>query len=161
MPRHSRSLYLIQVDGVSDIGQTRARNEDSLAFFGELGVAVVADGMGGHPGGDVASRVAADDAVAFLRNELPRLPAAEPGSDGSTAALGEALAAAVMAAHDAIRTQGEQDPMLAGMGTTLTAMVVHPESGDFGIGHVGDSRSVWRTATSPPSRPSGTPSDTS
>jgi protein phosphatase len=132
--------YLIQVDGVSDIGQTRARNEDSFACFADLGVAVVADGMGGHPGGDIASQVAAREAEAHLREHLPRLPAAEAGGDPPVAALGETMATAVMAAHSAIRAQGEEDPMLAGMGTTLTAMAVQADWMGFGIGHVGDSR---------------------
>jgi protein phosphatase len=132
--------YLIQVDGVSDIGRTRARNEDSFAFFADLGVAVVADGMGGHPGGDIASLTAAREAEAFLRTQLPLLPSEEMGSGPAPAALSETMAAAVMAAHSAIRARGEEDPMLAGMGTTLTAMAVHADSGGFGIGHVGDSR---------------------
>jgi protein phosphatase len=122
--------------GLSDIGRVRKRNEDSLSLQPDLGVAVVADGMGGHPGGDVASRIAADTAARRLRALLPT-----GGTQEDTAeVLRSAMAQSVLGAHHAVRTEGVREPALDGMGTTLTAMAIDTRSGKYAIGHVGDSR---------------------
>jgi len=112
----------------------RRRNEDSFAVQADLGVAVVADGMGGHPGGDVASRVAAETAAAALALH------ASQGMPQDAEALRGAMAEVVREAHEAIRARGVEAPELEGMGTTLTAMLVDAQSGSYVIGHVGDSR---------------------
>lgn len=101
----------------------------------EQGVAVVADGMGGHPGGDVASRIAAETAAKVLREAV----GAGLVGDSETH-LRAAMARSVVAAHDAIRAHGRDDPELAGMGTTLTAMIVDAPAARYVLGHVGDSR---------------------
>lgn len=122
--------------GLSDIGRVRKRNEDSLSLQPDLGVAVVADGMGGHPGGDVASRIAADTATRRLRVLLPQGGTQED----TTEALRSAMAQSVLGAHHAVRTEGVREPALDGMGTTLTALAIDPATGKYAIGHVGDSR---------------------
>ena len=125
------------VVGLTDVGQTRSRNEDSLSLLPELGIAVVADGMGGHPGGDVASRVAAETATRLLGEQLVD----GVGSvEDPVSHLGEAMRRSVAAAHAAIRVAGEEDPELLGMGTTITALAVDRETDHFVLGHVGDSR---------------------
>jgi PPM family protein phosphatase len=126
----------VHVAGSSDIGRIRKRNEDSLALAADLGIAVVADGMGGHPGGDVASRVAADRALALLRQEVESSP--EDASWKSQ--MHSVMDGAVRSAHAMIRERGVADPHLDGMGTTLTAMAAHPTTRAFVVGHVGDSR---------------------
>jgi serine/threonine protein phosphatase PrpC len=126
----------VQVTGSSDTGQVRRRNEDAIALLPEHGVAVVADGMGGHPGGDVASRIAADFTAGALADA-----AASSGSAGAFAgSMLPAVERTVVQAHHEIRARGTQEPHLSGMGTTLTAMVVDPASHAWVIGHVGDSR---------------------
>lgn len=124
------------VVGLSDIGRTRARNEDSLFVVPHLGVAVVADGMGGHPGGDVASRIAAETAAHVLVEALALPPEKQPVS----AHMRDAMSRSVERAHQGIRAQGLETPELDGMGTTLTAMVVDVASLTYVLGHVGDSR---------------------
>jgi serine/threonine protein phosphatase PrpC len=124
--------------GLSDIGRVRKRNEDSLSLQPDLGVAVVADGMGGHPGGDVASRIAADTAIRRLRALLPLTADAHP--EDMAEALRSAMAQSVLGAHHAVRTEGAREPALDGMGTTLTALAVDSDSGRYAVGHVGDSR---------------------
>jgi len=103
----------------------------------DLGVAVVADGMGGHPGGDVASRIAASTAAQVLTEELGD-EATE--HDDATSRLSAAMRRSVLRAHQEIRAEGEREPELDGMGTTITALVVDPESDVYVLGHVGDSR---------------------
>ncbi len=122
---------------MTDVGKTRTRNEDSWSSVPGLGVAVVADGMGGHPGGDVASRIAADTAAGVLGEEL----GGEPGpGQSSPDLLSAAMRRSVLRAHEGIRARAEQEPELDGMGTTLTAMALDPASDLFVLGNVGDSR---------------------
>lgn len=125
----------LTIVGVTDIGQVRRRNEDSLGLAPEAGVAVVADGMGGHPGGDVASREAATFAVERLRALL-----AERRGQGGAPSLDAAMAEAVLGAHEAVRRRGSAEPELEGMGTTITAFAADPGGDGWTIGHVGDSR---------------------
>jgi protein phosphatase len=92
--------------------------------------------MGGHPGGDVASRVAAGIAAKVLSETFQE----EAPEEGVTTWLRAAMSKSVVLAHDAIRDRGREDPELDGMGTTLTAIVVDVESLTYVLGHVGDSR---------------------
>ncbi len=128
----------LTVIGLSHIGKIRGRNEDSLSLAPDVGVAVLADGMGGHPGGDVASRIAADTAAAHLRQLLPLKPGL--ASDNVADSLSRAMVESAMRAHTAIRSEGARDSDLEGMGTTLTALAVDADTGVFAIVNVGDSR---------------------
>ena len=119
--------------GLSDIGFLRERNEDAFAVDAGLGCYLVADGLGGHRGGEVASRLARDTVLAVL---------AEAG-DATDA--GAVLAGAMDAANSAIRRAAEADPALLGMGTTLSLLWLPPSGKENRgwIAHAGDSR-VYR-----------------
>jgi len=106
----------------TDTGRQRSANEDS--FFVRSPIFVVADGMGGAQAGEVASKAAAE---AFDR-DLPEAPPEQ--------VLRETIESANRQIHELART----DPSRAGMGTTITAAIVNPESEEVCIGHVGDSR---------------------
>jgi serine/threonine protein phosphatase PrpC len=110
----------LAVGSRTDVGRARRRNEDSLLV--QEPVFAVADGMGGHRGGDVASSMSVE--------ELARAPV---GSKGSPAIL-----AAIKKANRALLRRGDAEPQLYGMGTTVTALVVDGAKGH--ILHVGDSR---------------------
>ncbi|HUK20795.1 MAG TPA: Stp1/IreP family PP2C-type Ser/Thr phosphatase [Gemmatimonadales bacterium] len=118
----------ITSSGRSDVGIIRSGNEDSFIMVPERGIWVVADGMGGHAAGEVASEMA----VRFVARELGSL------LDASDETAAERMRAAIRAANGAIfqRTLTEHDKR--GMGTTVTALVLH--DGRFLIGQVGDSR---------------------
>ena len=111
--------------GLTDQGRVRARNEDALLQRPERGLFAVADGMGGHAGGDVASRIAVD----VLDEHLL--------AAGRTSGPDE-IEAAIRAAHEAILRAARAESELEGMGTTLTTLLVHHDG--CAIGHVGDSR---------------------
>jgi protein phosphatase len=113
-------------------GFVRRRNEDTDRVDAERGIFLLADGMGGPPGGDVASALAVETAYGLLAE---RLPAAAP--DGILPLLEEALADA----HGAIIGRARAEPQLAGMGTTLDVAVVR--EGMLYLCHAGDSR-VYR-----------------
>ena len=105
----------------TDVGRIRKNNQDSVIIGN--GMAGVADGMGGHNGGEIAS--------AGLRDGLLReTKGREPGA--------EALEEAVRKANHELWTQQEENEALSGMGTTLT--VLWPTEKDMIIGQIGDSR---------------------
>lgn len=116
----------------SDIGRVRSVNEDRALVLPEVDgmvVAVVADGMGGHQAGDVASKMAAEK----IREELSRLsPAA------SVEERREAVRLAVEAANHDVFLHASQREQLHGMGTTVVVTVA--TSDHLVIGHIGDSR---------------------
>lgn len=117
-------MVTIDAAGASDVGRVRARNED--AYLAGERVVAVADGLGGHPAGDLASRTALEPLAAL---EAAR----DPGD------LRSALTGAVEEAHDRVRAVAAEDPAArAGMGTTLTAACL--DGARLLIAHVGDSR---------------------
>ena len=105
---------------VTHRGRVRDGNEDALLVDGQLRVFAVADGVGGHRAGEVASGTA----VEAIRASLAR---------------GEAIDEAIRDANHAIFARANADASLHGMGTTVTAAIVAGE-GQLLIGHVGDSR---------------------
>jgi protein phosphatase len=113
----------------SELGLRRQRNEDSLLVDPACRLFAVADGMGGHAAGDVASALA----IASLAAVLPCAPA--PGDERA-----RQLRAAFAAAHTALTVQAEANPAQAGMGTTMTALVALPGESGCVIAHIGDSR---------------------
>jgi len=112
--------------GRSDVGRVRRRNEDTLAVEPSQGLVVVADGMGGAPGGDLASAMAVQEVARGLHS-------------------GESMEESVLRANRKILDMAEAQPALSGMGSTLTALKVSPESGSYVLGHVGDSRAYLLT----------------
>jgi len=124
---------------LSDVGIKRAHNEDSYLVNPELGLFVVADGMGGHAGGGTASRVAVTTIEQELVAARERAAAAfdSPG-ELETTPLADVVREMLEAACAAVFYAGKADPQLDGMGTTSIALLVH---GGYALaGHVGDSR---------------------
>jgi serine/threonine protein phosphatase PrpC len=129
----------IAARGLTDVGQRREQNQDSLLIDEPLGLFVVADGMGGHAGGGTASRLAVDTirkAILAAREEEPALFGS--GAEGEDNPLPDVLGYAVEQACAAIFEAAQLDPELAGMGTTVTAVLVDGSSAF--VAHVGDSR---------------------
>jgi serine/threonine protein phosphatase PrpC len=120
--------YVLRYAAGSDVGRRREQNEDSAYASSRL--LAVADGMGGHGHGEVASSVAIA-AMAALDDTLP-----ERGPEGID--LVAAVEAAVKEANVRLREMTGRDPSLKGMGTTLTAMLW--DGTRFALAHVGDSR---------------------
>lgn len=119
----------IRAAGETDVGRVRARNEDALLQRPARGFVAVADGMGGHAAGDIASRIAVD----VLDERTAHLP--DSGRP-------EYIRESVLAAHQAILKAADADTSLEGMGTTVTALFVDPdmEPARCILVHVGDSR---------------------
>jgi protein phosphatase len=125
---------ITRVVAKSDVGRVRGRNEDSVRVDESLGIALVADGMGGHRAGDQASKLVADDVFSRLQALF------DPKGGNSLSDLGGRMAEAVRKADQLVRAAGRADRTLEGMGTTLTVLLVERRSERFVIAHVGDSR---------------------
>ncbi|HSZ81535.1 MAG TPA: Stp1/IreP family PP2C-type Ser/Thr phosphatase [Polyangia bacterium] len=127
--------------GASDVGRKRHHNEDSILCNNELSLFAVADGMGGHLGGERASRMA----VEILEREIEKarqegllsVPVGEL-APGEPHPLRTLLRRAVVEADRNIYETATQNPALAGMGTTLTVLLF--AGNQVHMGHVGDSR---------------------
>jgi len=129
----------IAARGLTDVGQRRDHNEDSLLVDDALRLYVVADGMGGHAGGGTASRLAVETiqkALAAARADKPGLFGGKHTIEDSP--LPEVLKGAVEQACKVIFGAARTDPELAGMGTTVTAAAVDGRCAF--VAHVGDSR---------------------
>jgi PPM family protein phosphatase len=123
----------------TDVGRKREHNEDNFLVDKKLSLFVVADGMGGHASGEVASHIAVHEFRNAIegRNEVLEGYAKGDASVGTAEVLA-LLESGVQAAGIAIFERGKQEPDKRGMGTTVSALMV---VGDRGfIAHVGDSR---------------------
>jgi protein phosphatase len=125
----------IQVSTRTDAGKVRNLNEDSYAALPEKAFFVLADGMGGHAHGEVASAIAVETLqTAYQQAPAPTL---EAWTSAGLAPL-EYLAAAIQKANMQIRERAAQDASFKSMGTTIVAM--HFLGDKAVVGQVGDSR---------------------
>ncbi len=118
-----------QAAGISDTGLRRAQNEDTLVLDHAQGIVIVADGMGGRPGGEHASSLAAEVVQAHLSS-----------SEESVGETGGGMAKAISSANLKVWKASVADPERQGMGTTVTALKLDGDSARWVIGQVGDSR---------------------
>ena len=117
----------------------RAVNEDTHFLDLNLGLLLVADGMGGHNAGEVASRLAVDAVVEFIRMTHDRRDITWPFPINPSRSMTlNRLEVALRLANRQVHDAGERDPAHAGMGTTIVAALI--EGDRIVIGHVGDSR---------------------
>lgn len=125
--------------GQSDAGLKREKNEDSFLVNEDLGLFIVADGMGGHLGGEYASRLAVSTIEKSMKSlaEDPDATLAMDETIDSTD-LVQRLRYSIRAASTRIYEEALKDPNLNGMGTTTVLLQVHQETAY--VAHVGDSR---------------------
>lgn len=115
----------IQVFGATDVGMKRKNNQDTFLIDETLGLYLVADGMGGHLGGEVASKLAADTTQQYCREHKQVNPR-------------ERLEKAINVASEKIYTEGQNNEDLKAMGTTVVAVLAQDNFAY--IAQVGDSR---------------------
>src|SRR3974390_1813013 len=128
--------------GLSDTGTAREHNEDTIAVDPDIGLLVLADGMGGYNAGEVASGIAVKTIInlvrdAFVREDLS-VPDAETGLTRPSIILRDAIQRANKIIYHTSKTQ----PQCEGMGTTVVACLFHDNK--VSIAHVGDSRGYRR-----------------
>ena len=134
-PTHSGALILVTATARTDKGLRRKRNEDSVLAREDDGIFVVADGMGGYRGGEIASKLA----IETIERAFTTKTFDGPEDDAIPRRASE-LARAIQMANEAIFDHAEADKKLEGMGTTICAARFSANKQRLYVGHVGDSR---------------------
>lgn len=124
--------------GLTDTGQRRQANEDSFCMDDNLGLYMVADGMGGHAAGEVASRIATQTLHNYiLQIQHAKNPDELPDADPSLSREANRLTAAILLANKSIYDVSQTRQTYAGMGTTVAAILFRESS--IVTANVGDS----------------------
>lgn len=124
----------VRIASASDIGLVRAQNEDAIAADLMYGLVMLADGMGGHQCGEVASAMA----IQIIKSELANLFAMQLHGQLQEISVSEMLEKAVLRANEIIEQTAQKQAGCEGMGTTLVCGVFTDNS--IIVGHIGDSR---------------------
>lgn len=135
-PSNPRELFFVAAVAQSDKGLKRRRNEDSYLILEEHALFLVADGMGGYAGGDVASKLAVDAVGAAYNGDRFAIKTVDPARPVHAMQL----VAAIESAHRAVLERALEQPDLAGMGTTIVGARFLKKRQRVYIAHVGDSR---------------------
>lgn len=129
----------IKYAGQTHVGMKRPHNEDTMLTIGEHNLYVVADGMGGHASGEVASQIAAETMANFIEDNAANSETTWPFREDRALAYDEnRLLTAVKLANRRVYETSQTDGRYRGMGTTVVCLLVG-ETESY-IGHVGDSR---------------------
>jgi protein phosphatase len=130
----------IEVSGQTHVGMKRNHNEDNLLLLPEERLFVVADGMGGHSSGEVASKIAVEEVAEFFRMTSQDLEITWPYKMDKQRNYDEnRLATGVKLANMRIFEKASADTKYKGMGTTIVTVYFAKDS-EVVVGHVGDSR---------------------
>jgi protein phosphatase len=131
-------MVRLKACGLSDVGMTRTHNEDCFEIDHGRHLFVVADGMGGHSHGEIASRIAVETIRDFV-DKSADLDATWPTHyDPALKRHSNALISAIRLAHDHVLSAIGKDAALQGMGTTVAGFLVQDDLA--AVAHVGDSR---------------------
>lgn len=126
--------------GLSDVGLQREHNEDSFVVLSEYDLFVVADGMGGHRAGDVASRIATETISEFFRTTANEDVTWPFHFDTNLSEEENRLLTGIRVANRQIFERSTRSREYHGMGTTVVGAMFSPKKQRMYIGHVGDSR---------------------
>jgi protein phosphatase len=131
-------LEVLEIVRLSDVGQRRDHNEDAVASDAEIGLVVLADGMGGYKAGEVASEIAILTIVAELKEAMSGIESGQTDAATGMQAESHLVTDAVAKANESIYSVSQTQPQCAGMGTTLVAGLF--TNNKLLVGHIGDSR---------------------
>jgi len=128
----------LEMVSATDAGMVRSHNEDSVAFDASMGLAILADGMGGYNAGEVASGMATAVILTEMRSALAGNPSAVADVRGGGPAAQNLLRDQIVKANASIYQASQSQPQYSGMGTTLVAALFHDNK--VTVAHIGDSR---------------------
>lgn len=128
----------LEIYGLTDVGLKRSHNEDAIDSDNDLGVAVLADGMGGYKAGEVASSIAVSILMDELRRGLKRVAGRKIDEESGFSQETLLIRSAILKANETIYQTAQSQPQCQGMGTTLVAVAFYDNR--LTIAHVGDSR---------------------
>ena len=130
----SEERFQVKIAGFTDTGLKRQRNQDHIGFDQDLGIAVLADGMGGHQSGEIASQMAVESVLEKLQSICePKPTKSKTGSQ-----LLDYVSNTISYSNSMIYQAAETVEGQRGMGTTLVAVMI--QDSQIYAGHVGDSR---------------------
>ena len=132
----------IIIKGLTDQGVVRDHNEDTIGNNVDLGLAVLADGMGGHKGGEVASALAVDTILSSLAESLKDIVISDIDENTGYTLGSIAVENAIKSANSVIYQSSCKNKHYEGMGTTIVVLLFYDNR--FTVAHVGDSR-LYRT----------------
>ncbi len=128
----------ITILGMTDTGIVRRKNEDAIGYDSAIGLVVLADGMGGHRGGEIASSMTIDTIIDELQQKLPSIAPGEVDEASGFSMESICIQDAVVAANNLVYKTAEANPEHKGMGTTIVVLQFYNNS--FSLAHIGDSR---------------------
>jgi serine/threonine protein phosphatase PrpC len=123
---------------LSDMGRVRNNNEDAIAESADIGLLILADGMGGYNAGEIASGIAIATVLDTAQREWKELKHGDIDAETGYSVEALMLKRAVEAAHTTIFQVSQSQPQCAGMGTTVVTCLLHEDI--LSIAYVGDSR---------------------
>jgi serine/threonine protein phosphatase PrpC len=128
----------IEIKGLTDVGSVRDHNEDAISSDETLGLAILADGMGGHRGGEVASAITVSTVLETITKRLKKIK--DGATDEETGYSLESIAVheAVALANSNVFKASSENQQYRGMGTTVVVLLFYDNR--FTVAHVGDSR---------------------
>jgi serine/threonine protein phosphatase PrpC len=124
--------------GQTDVGSVRDHNEDTIACEENIALAVLADGMGGHRGGEMASAITVSTILEFISEKSKHLTVAENDDETGYSAESMAVHEAITLANKNVHDSSEANAQYRGMGTTVVVVLFYDNR--FTVAHVGDSR---------------------
>jgi len=131
-------MTALRAFGLSDPGLVRGHNEDCFAIEAEENLYVVADGMGGHSYGEIASRISVRSICEFIRQGGEASDGSSSETEQELQPHSRLLKEAILAAQEQVLGAVDEDSALRGMGTTVVGLYVR--DGVTALAHVGDSR---------------------
>ena len=128
----------ITIFGLTDTGLVRKKNEDAIGFDSALGLVVLADGMGGHLGGEIASGLTVDKIIDTVQKNLLAIEPRQTDPDNGLSLESICIQEAVESANRLVFKTAEDNPEYHGMGTTVVVLQFYNNT--LTLAHIGDSR---------------------
>jgi len=124
--------------GQTDVGSERDHNEDAIGYDEDIALAVLADGMGGHRGGEMASAITVSTVLDIITNRMKNTPSGETDDESGYSRESLIVHEAISRANKKVHDSSQANEQFRGMGTTIVVALFYDNR--FTVAHVGDSR---------------------
>lgn len=128
----------LQIHGQTDVGSVRDHNEDAISYDENIGLAILADGMGGHRAGEMASAITVSTILETVNEKTKKLKAGETDEETGYSVESLTVHEAVTLANKNVHDSSQANAQYRGMGTTVVVTLFYDNR--FTVAHVGDSR---------------------
>ena len=128
----------IDIYGQTDVGSVRDHNEDAITTNPEIGLCILADGMGGHKGGEMASAITISTTLETITEDIKHVKSGQTDKETGFSLESKAVHDAVILANSNVFISSSENEKYRGMGTTVVVLMFYDNR--FTVAHVGDSR---------------------